>query len=264
MKVFISWSGDQSKKVAVALKNWLPNVFQEIKVWMSEQDIQAGKAWGIELGKALRECKVGIICLTPENLKSNWMLFEAGALSTAMENSSVIPYRFQLKSIDVGPPLSLFQGVDADEEGTYKLVKSINCAFAEPKFNDASLNKFFQKWWEDLRVELDEAKIIVTNRKIRTDRELLEEILNIERQEGIHDLSVRLMQILTAPNVSRVEVAPKEIGGKQMKTLALRITVKRKIPKDEIPIDELIPSSIFGMLTDVVEELDKASLKKEY
>ena len=72
------------------------------------------------------------------------------------------------------------------------------------------------------------------------------------------------MQILTAPNVSRVEVAPKEIGGKEMKTLALRITVKRKIPKDEITIDELIPSSIFGMLTDVVEELDKASLKKEY
>lgn len=133
------------------------------------------KAWGIELGKALRECKVGIICLTPENLKSNWMLFEAGALSTAMENSRVIPYRFQLKGTDVGPPLSLIQGVDADEEETYNLVKSINCAFAEPKFNDASLNKFFQKWWEDLRVELDEAKIIVTNRKIRTDRELLEE-----------------------------------------------------------------------------------------
>lgn len=144
MKIFISWSGDQSKKVAVALKNWLPNVFQEIKVWMSEQDIPAGKAWSIELGNALRECKVGIICLTPENLKSNWMLFEAGALSTAMENSRVIPYRFQLKGTDVGPPLSLIQGVDADEEGTYNLVKSINCAFAEPKFNDASLNKFFR------------------------------------------------------------------------------------------------------------------------
>jgi hypothetical protein len=42
------------------------------------------------------------------------------------------------------------------------------------------------------------------------------------------------------------------------------IIAQRKIPKDEIPIDELIPSSIFGMLTDVVEELDKASLKKEY
>lgn len=110
-------------------------------------------------------------------------------------------------------------------------MKSINCAFAEPKFNDVSLIKFFQKWWGDLRIELDKANIIVTNPIIRTDRELLEEILDIERQEGIHDLSIRLMQILTAPNVSRVEVSPKEIGGKEIKTLALRITVKRKFQK---------------------------------
>lgn len=70
---------------------------------MSEQDIQPGKAWDVELGKALRECKVGIICLTPENLKSDWMLFEAGVLSTAMKNSSVIPSDFSLKVVMLGP-----------------------------------------------------------------------------------------------------------------------------------------------------------------
>src|ERR1700730_4739337 len=111
MKVFVSWSGDRSKAVASALKHWLPFVFQGLDVWMSEQNIQAGAKWGTELGKALGECKLGIICLTPESLQSRWLTFEAGALSTAIDGSRVIPYRFQLRRSDISPPLSQFQDV---------------------------------------------------------------------------------------------------------------------------------------------------------
>ena len=90
MKVFISWSGDRSKVIASALKHWLPDVFQGLQVWMSDHDIYAGSKWGMEIGAVLEESKIGIICLTPESLKSHWLAFEAGALSTAIAQSRVM------------------------------------------------------------------------------------------------------------------------------------------------------------------------------
>jgi len=34
MKVFVSWSGDRSKVVAESLSKWLPDVFQDLTIWM--------------------------------------------------------------------------------------------------------------------------------------------------------------------------------------------------------------------------------------
>lgn len=253
MKIFISWSGQQSAAVASALKNWLPFIFQSVNVWMSGQDIQAGTKWGVELGKALSECKLGIVCLTPESLESRWLAFEAGALSTAISDSRVIPYRFQVNEADVGPPLSQFQSVGADKEGTFKLIQSINNALGEPWQDDEKMRLIFQKLWPELNKDFNAAKRVVPT-QIRSDRDLLEEILDLSRQAGIRDLSALLMQVLSVPNVRRVEVAPKQIAGTITNRLALRITVAKKLSLAEIPKDQMIPSSIFGMPTDVVED----------
>ena len=99
---------------------------------MSDHDIQAGARWGSELGGELEASNFGILCLTPENLQSHWLTFEAGALSKAIKELRVAPYPFQLRASEVGPPLSQFQGVDANEEGTLKLILSINEALRKP------------------------------------------------------------------------------------------------------------------------------------
>lgn len=252
MKIFVSWSGERSKTIASALKNWLPDVFQGLQVWMSDHDIQAGARWGSDLGGVLETSNFGIVCLTPENLKSHWLTFEAGALSKAIKESRVVPYRFQLRASDVGPPLSQFQGTDANEEGTLKLVLSINEALGNPLLDEEKTKRAFRHWWPDLQKSLTEIPLTAI-REIRSDRELLEEILEIVRQSGIRDLNNLLGRILLLPNVRRVEVAPKIVVGEITNQLALRITVAKKLPLAQIPADQLIPSSIFGMPTDVVE-----------
>lgn len=68
MKVFISWSGPRSKAVAEALRDWLPDVMQALKPWVSSEDIRKGKQWNLELTRELEGTHVGVICLTPENL----------------------------------------------------------------------------------------------------------------------------------------------------------------------------------------------------
>ena len=92
MKVFISWSGKRSQALANMLRDWLPNVIQAIKPWMSDVDIDKGSRWSKDIALQLEESKVGIICLTPENLEAPWILFEAGALSKSLEKTYVCPF----------------------------------------------------------------------------------------------------------------------------------------------------------------------------
>jgi TIR domain len=111
MKVFISWSGPRSKAVAEALRDWLPDVMQAVKPWVSSEDIRKGKQWNLELTRELEGTHVGVICLTPENLTAPWLLFEAGALSKLQteKDAHVCTYLVNMPYTDVTGPLAGFQ-----------------------------------------------------------------------------------------------------------------------------------------------------------
>ena len=81
MKIVISWSGERSKAIAEIFRLWLPCCLQYIEPWMSDSDIPKGKRWALELAGQLAGANFGLVCLTPENLYSPWVNFEAGALS---------------------------------------------------------------------------------------------------------------------------------------------------------------------------------------
>jgi hypothetical protein len=154
MKVFLSWSGDSSKATASVLSDWLKLIFSEVAFWMSDRDVQAGQRWGAELDRQLEATDFGILCLVPSNLMAPWLLFEAGALSKSVDSSRVVPYCVGLRVEDVQGPLSRFQGVSADESGTRKLVESINAVVAN-KRSEKDLNRIYEKWWPDLRRDLE-------------------------------------------------------------------------------------------------------------
>jgi hypothetical protein len=72
MKVFISWSGDLSKKVAELLSTWLEDVLQGTKAWLSEDDIDKGKIWFGVIAEQLSDTGVvGILCLPDAHLTRN-------------------------------------------------------------------------------------------------------------------------------------------------------------------------------------------------
>lgn len=184
MKVFISWSGDRSKHIAKALKEWLEDVFPDVQPWMSDHDIDAGSRWGAELNRQLKVIHFGILCLTPENHKSSWLLFEAGSLAKALEEARVVPYLYNLTAADVGFPLAQFQCVSADEEGTRKLLQSLNAA-SESSFTGEKLERIFKKWWPDLQSQLDKTSLMKSESDPqRTDRSLIEEILHFTQMRG--------------------------------------------------------------------------------
>lgn len=181
MQLFLSWSGERSKAVATALTRWLPDVFQDLSVWMSAHHIDAGQRWGHELGNQLASTSFGVLCLTPDNVQSPWLLFEAGALSKVISDAKVVPYLFELSPTDVPFPLAQFQGVEATNDGTLDLLQSINSSLERPLPGDR-IERLFTKWWPDLKAALDAVPATDTNHPAhRSDRALLEEVLQTVR-----------------------------------------------------------------------------------
>src|ERR1700722_16316228 len=105
MKVFLSWSGETSKRVATTLRDWLPNVIQAIDPWMSSEDIAKGARWSSKIATELATTNAGIVCVTPDNSGAPWLNFEASALSKSVEKEMVCPYLFRMKPSDVTGPL---------------------------------------------------------------------------------------------------------------------------------------------------------------
>lgn len=131
MKVFISWSGKTSNKVAIALRDWLPMILQYVEPWLSSTDIPTGSRWAAEIEKALAKVDYGIICLTKENLNSTWLNFEAGAISKRAD-SKIIIFSLDVDFSEISGPLSQFQAIKAEKNDLKKLIHDLNSVTEKP------------------------------------------------------------------------------------------------------------------------------------
>ncbi|XDA96838.1 toll/interleukin-1 receptor domain-containing protein [Sulfitobacter sp. LCG007] len=184
MKVFISWSGTRSKALAIALKEWLPLILQYAKPWVSEKDISAGDRWAQAIAGELESSNFGILCITPENIGSEWILFEAGALSKSMLDAKVIPLLFGLELSDLSGPLSQFQALKVDEQGMLDVAKAIN-ATAENKAADATIEQLVPALWGQLQQKLDAIPDKeISGKHMRPQTEILEELVSQVRGLG--------------------------------------------------------------------------------
>jgi hypothetical protein len=149
MNVFISWSGQKSLALAEALREWLPLVLHYVKPWLSETDVPAGSRWPSELAQQLEKSTFGIVCLTRENLREPWMLFEVGAISKIVGGSAVCPYLLDIQFQDLYGPLAQFQAKKTDKKSTLELVRAIN-QLAELRVSSDALEELFIALWPKL------------------------------------------------------------------------------------------------------------------
>jgi len=77
MKIFISWSGELSKDLGEVIRKWIPSVLQAVRPYFTPNDIEKGARWSSHIATELQDSRIGIFCLTQENLNSAWMMFEA-------------------------------------------------------------------------------------------------------------------------------------------------------------------------------------------
>lgn len=186
MKVFISWSGDLSRELAEALRDWLPAVLQSVKPFFTPNDVEKGARWGKDIAHELQASAIGIFCLTKENLTKPWLMFEAGALSKELDSSRVCPVLFGVDSADLEGPLVQFQASPFSETEMRKLIRTMNGFLGDQRLTDPVVNDVFNMWWPKLNeavkkiIERHQSKVENPS-ETRSDRDLLEEILELAR-----------------------------------------------------------------------------------
>lgn len=200
MKVFLSWSGELSHKVALALRDWLPSVIQDVVPYVSSEDIDKGTRWSSDISGELEESKFGILCVTKENLGAPWLCFEAGALSKTIDKAYVSPFLFNIKRSEISGPILQFQSTIFEKDDVFKLISTVYANSSNNNLNEERLKKTFDVWWPSLEETLsnirDETPETSKNEseEIDTSR-VLEEILELSRlnQKLLRDpeLSVR-------------------------------------------------------------------------
>lgn len=202
MKVFLSWSGSKSHKVALTLRDWLPSVIQSIEPYVSSEDIDKGARWSTDIAKELEDSGFGILCVTKDNLHAPWLTFEAGALSKKLEKSFVSPFLFDIKRSEINGPILQFQSTVQNEDDVLKLIKTMNKACGETKLSDEMIDKAFKAWYPNLQNEL---KKVTAEFKDAPDeqeepakekQEILEELLELTR---INQKILRSPDILLPP-----------------------------------------------------------------
>jgi len=189
MKVFLSWSGNKSHKVAIVFRDWLPSVIQTIDPYVSSEDIDKGARWSTDIAKELEDSTFGILCVTKDNIDAPWLIFEAGALSKTMDKSFVSPFLFNIKRSEVDGPILQFQSTIFQKEDIKKLLGTINKASDTDRLTEERLNKAFEVWYPTLEEELkklsnkedSEEKPTKKTETNNLANEILEEILDLTR-----------------------------------------------------------------------------------
>jgi hypothetical protein len=182
-KVFISWSGNLSKQVAVVWHDLLSHLFDAVVPFMSEADIGAGERGLARIETELADTLFGIIVVTQENQRSQWLNFEAGALSKNLPDAEnrVAPclVDFPLKS-DATGPLTQFQATLLDREGIERILVAIADVM---HLNTESLRQRFVFAWDAVYKDrfAKASETPAGTPEHRPEREILDEILTIAR-----------------------------------------------------------------------------------
>lgn len=166
MKIFLSWSGDTGKNLAVCLKKNIEAMLPSVNVFVSEYDIESGDKWIIKLQSELEESSYGIICITEESFDSQWLLFEAGALSKYSESRVCCLLSGKIDKYDIPLPLQQFQNKYLSKSEFKSLVLDINRQLGDLAVDESRLATSFSIFWPSIEREVESLREVDDKNKL--------------------------------------------------------------------------------------------------
>ena len=152
VRVFVSWSGTRSLRVAERLVEWLPTIVPSARVFYSP-DIDVGDEWLKILLKELNSAQFGIVCVSKQSHRSQWLHFEVGALwrQRARKNIPICPLLLDIEPPKLDGPLEFLQARQFNKPGFRELCAEIA---KRTRLSDKQFEKNFSLVWKQLEIEL--------------------------------------------------------------------------------------------------------------
>ncbi|HEX4965448.1 MAG TPA: hypothetical protein VF173_31850 [Thermoanaerobaculia bacterium] len=181
------------------------------------------------LAKELESSNFGVICLTRDNLSSPWILFEAGSLAKSLEGCRVIPLLLDIEFSEISGPLAQFQAKKVDRAGLSEAVQSLNQASTQP-IPGTRLSELFDALWPKFDKQVTAIaksaaqpgairpqheileELVASVRSLRSDRDLLVEVLTIiRRQDKQKDERTAVQQEILRTRSQRGQVTQNQL-----------------------------------------------------
>jgi hypothetical protein len=182
MKVFISWSGDRGLRFATALAAFLRRAIQAVDPFVS-REIDKGARWRERIATELETSTFGVVCVTRDSISSEWLHFEAGALSA---RPHLWTFLLDVTPADLRDPIAQFQHtVATDQADVFQFFGLVNeklrdIPTARPLRSD-DLRDLFDRYWPDFERALKEIPETAAKQVERTVPDMFGEIMNAIR-----------------------------------------------------------------------------------
>ncbi len=209
MKIFISWSGNRSRVFAQEFAIWIRCVIQAARPWISTDDIPGGSNWFNLISTQLSATSTGIICLTKENFRNEWIMFESGALFKGLPSSRLYTILIDLDVGDiVNSPLTQINHTKTTQTQIKKLVHDLNREMGELALDTPTLDTVFEMYWQKFEELLAKAMAEKSD----------------EKQEKANEVSAKdmLAEVLSSIKKLHVEANPGESGLFKIETSAIQ------------------------------------------
>lgn len=155
-KIFISFSGTPSDKLAQHLEDFLNRVVASAQTFRSASGIISGEDWNNRLNTELEATHYGLLCLTPNNYQSTWVHYEAGALCKHWQEAKACAILWGgLTATSLRGPLEQRQHRTFNEHEIRHLVRDINEA-TEPRLASKVLDDLFDRFWPEFETRCNE------------------------------------------------------------------------------------------------------------
>jgi len=186
MKVFVSWSKEQSRDIGIAFAAWLPGVLQECSDPFISTDLVKGDAWFDTITTQLADAKVGIVFITPENMDETWLNFESGAMLTKFGKQRLCPVLVGMTKADYLGPLKNIQMTEFDDQqDMLKLMQSLNGECDRSIADGVLAETFLDRWPKLVSAVSDAASLRSKPSKSPQKRPLdskVDEVLELVRE----------------------------------------------------------------------------------
>lgn len=259
--VFLSWSGDQSRKIAELFQTLFNHTFEPtINSFVSSRDIRGGSRSISELFKKLQICNYGICFINSDNVRAPWIQFEAGALSKIVDESRVMILLLDEKCLKLldDTPLREFQHKLFYKEHIKSIFEEVIEKFGLTTSKESFMYRF-ESGWEEFN---NKSCVILKENSEVTEH--IQQLGHADKEEW--DMLKKML--LNIQNSLKTEYSQSIKESKEL-VVELRKIVKSMSPEDlkdmkmqfKVQRYELVFQQNIGDIEEVIDSLENESEK---